>query len=48
MPNLNLTKIDGLRADKKRRQLVAYNYKTKLPKSNRAVRQKAFKGKDNN
>jgi len=46
MANLKLDKIDGLRADKKRRQPIDYSFKTKFPTPEKSVRKKAFGSKD--
>jgi len=46
MKSLSLTKIDGLRADKKRRQPVDYSFKTKFPTPNKSVRKNQFGDKN--
>lgn len=46
MSNLKLDKIDGLRADKKRRQPLDYSFKTKFPTPNKSVRKNQFGNKN--
>jgi len=45
--DLSLNKINGLRADKIKRQLIRYNYPKRLQKVNRATRNKPFGSKKN-